>query len=136
MQQLYLFVFRYPFQPPCIAVSLDNKRYIKEMILENGVFAVTVLSKEQIDLAGKFGSKSGRNHDKFEGFTDYTTIDDLPIMNKCSAWMKCKVIGQMIIGDHTIISGEIVNYNFDNRDALEFNSDKIIVNQIKNIKSR
>lgn len=65
------------FEPPLVVVSIAPERYTHQLIDESSVFAVNILSEGQVELGRNFGSKSGRDTDKFKG-VNYVTKRQVP----------------------------------------------------------
>lgn len=102
-------VARASFSPPLISVSIGKTRYSHDMIIKSGVFAVSVLSKNNIETGKHFGLKSGKKTDKFLGIAYDTKVTGAPILKDCIAWMDCKVVSHHDAGDHTIFIGEVLD---------------------------
>jgi len=55
-------------QPPTISVSINKVNLTHEFIRDSGAFSVSVLSQDTpLSFIGRFGFKSGRDVDKFDG---------------------------------------------------------------------
>lgn len=102
-------VARASFVPPLITISIGTTRFSHDMILGSGVFAVNVLSRENIETGKRFGLKSGRKTDKFEGLDYETAVTGSPVLKDCIAWLDCKVVSSHEAGDHTIFIGEVLD---------------------------
>ncbi len=102
-------VARASFDPPLITISVGNTRHSHGMIKNSGVFAVNVLSAENIPTGKHFGLKSGKKTDKFAGVDYDVKATGSPILKDCIAWMDCKVVSSMEAGDHTLFIGEVLD---------------------------
>jgi flavin reductase (DIM6/NTAB) family NADH-FMN oxidoreductase RutF len=102
-------VARASFVPPLITVSIGKTRFSHGMILDSGVFAVSILAPDEIEMGRHFGLKTGRKTDKFEGIDYETRVTGSPILKKCIAWLDCKVVSFHDAGDHTIFIGEVLD---------------------------
>ncbi len=97
-------------EPPTISVAINKGNLTHEFIKDSKVFTVSVLCQEApLSLIGKFGFKSGRDTDKFEGI-DYELGDtQAPIvLEHAVAYMEAKVTNEVDVGTHTIFIGELV----------------------------
>lgn len=112
------------FSPLLIAVAIGKARYTHDIILKSGVFAVHILSEEQIELARHFGLQSGRNTDKFKNIDYELETTGVPILKNAVAWLKCKVYACYEVGDHTIFVGEILEGRIqrEEKNLLKFRS--------------
>jgi flavin reductase (DIM6/NTAB) family NADH-FMN oxidoreductase RutF len=102
-------VARASFVPPLITASIGKARFSHGMILDSGVFAVSILGPGDIELGRHFGLKTGRKTDKFEGIDYETKVTGSPILKSCIAWLDCKVVSFHDAGDHTIFIGEVLD---------------------------
>jgi len=102
-------VARASFVPPLITVSIGKTRFTHGMILASGVFAVNILSPEDIEMGRHFGLKTGRKTDKFEGIDFETKVTGSPVLKECIAWLDCRVASFHDAGDHTIFIGDVLD---------------------------
>ena len=97
------------FDPPLLAVSIENNSKSLPIIQRSGKFTVNVLSHDQRELAGKLG-KSGLKHpDKLVGVQYNLEADGIPTLGDALAWVACEVRQALIAGDSTLIVAEIVD---------------------------
>jgi flavin reductase (DIM6/NTAB) family NADH-FMN oxidoreductase RutF/rubredoxin len=104
-------VFQVTAEPPTIAVSVNKLNLTHEYISESKVFTASILSTEApMTLIGKWGFKSGRDTDKFEG-TDYKLgKTGAPIiLDSTVAYLEAQVVNTTDVGTHTIFIGKIVD---------------------------
>jgi len=97
-------------QPPTISVCINKGNLTHEFIKDSGVFTVSVLSQDTpLSLIGRFGFKSGRDVDKFDGVNYRVGETQAPIvLDHTLAYMEAKVIKDVDAGTHTIFIGELV----------------------------
>lgn len=94
--------------PLLVMVSIASPRYSHNLIKESGIFAINVLSSEQVDLAKRFGYKSGRQIDKFTGLDWITAVTGAPILPQAHAYLDLRLAHTYPAGDHTLFVGEVV----------------------------
>lgn len=102
-------VARASFVPPLVTVSVGRARFSHDMIEKAGVFAVSILGPEDIDIGKHFGLKTGRKTDKFAGIEYETKATGAPVLIKCDAWLDCRVASSHDAGDHTLFIGEVLD---------------------------
>jgi len=104
-------VFQVTSEPPEVAVCLNKKNLTHEYVKESGVFSVSVLSvNATMEYIGRFGFKSGRDFDKFNGIDYRKGETGAPIpLEYAVAWFEAKVVGTMETGTHTLFIGEVLN---------------------------
>ena len=96
--------------PARIAFAVLKGNHTHDMILRNGVFAISSISESaEFDLFRRFGMQSGRDVNKFEGFTDAARGEnDLYYLTKgANMTMSGRVVDQMDLGSHTLFIGEV-----------------------------
>lgn len=97
--------------PTKVAIAVINANYTCEMIMESGIFAVTILDEScPFDLIENFGYQSGRNVDKFANYTPKHDQNGCPYLeqNAC-AILSCKVESAQTIGTHTLFIAEVLD---------------------------
>jgi flavin reductase (DIM6/NTAB) family NADH-FMN oxidoreductase RutF/rubredoxin len=104
-------VFQVTAEPPQIAVSINKENFTHSFISESGVFAASIISTEApMTFIGKWGFKSGRDIDKFEGTESKTGTTGAPIvLDYALAYLEAKVVASLDVGTHTIFIGKIVD---------------------------
>lgn len=104
-------VFQVTSEPPQFATCCNKDNYTAEIIKKTGCFSVSILKQEaDSKLIGKFGFKSGRDSNKFEGTTFIIGETGAPIvLDDTIAWMEFKVKDTVDVGTHLTFIGELVN---------------------------
>jgi flavin reductase (DIM6/NTAB) family NADH-FMN oxidoreductase RutF len=105
-------------KPLLLVVSIAPARYTHELIMESRVFAINVLTGEQVDLGKRFGYKSGRKVDKFAGLEHKTAKTGAPILPQAFAYFDLKLVDTFSAGDHTLFVGEAVDAGILHQAAL------------------
>lgn len=96
------------FEPPMIAVAIENTSKTIGMIRDSHAFAVNVLGKEQRDLAGKLGRTSDQATQKLKGIKTKPAGDaNTPVLADCLGWVTCRLVTTLPAGDHTLVLGEV-----------------------------
>jgi flavin reductase (DIM6/NTAB) family NADH-FMN oxidoreductase RutF len=98
-------------EPPMMAIAVAKKHYSIEAITHSECFTIAFPSSEMADAALFFGSKSGREIDKFAEFECQTEpageIDSL-LLADAAANFECKLESQVPAGDHIVFIGRVV----------------------------
>ncbi len=95
--------------PNTITICVNKANYTHDMIYESGKFALSVLSQEaSFDLFKRFGFQSGKDVDKFDGFTDVArTESGLYYVTKgTNAFFAASVKDKVDLGSHTLFVSE------------------------------
>ncbi len=98
--------------PPMMAIAVAKKHYSIEAITHSKCFTIAFPSSDMADAALFFGSKSGRDTDKFAEFdckTESAKAIDSLLLSDAVANFECTLESQTPAGDHIIFVGEIVS---------------------------
>jgi flavin reductase (DIM6/NTAB) family NADH-FMN oxidoreductase RutF len=97
--------------PPMMAIAVAKKHYSIGAINHSECFTISFPSSEMGDAALFFGSKSGREIDKFAEFdckTELAKEIDSVLLADAVANFECTLESQMPAGDHIIFVGKII----------------------------
>ena len=98
--------------PPMMAIAIAKKHYSVEAITHSECFTIAFPSSDMAEAALFFGSKSGREIDKFAEFECETEpakeIDSL-LLADAVANFECTLDSQVPVGDHIIFVGTVVS---------------------------
>jgi flavin reductase (DIM6/NTAB) family NADH-FMN oxidoreductase RutF len=101
------------FDPPLIAVSVENASRSIGMLRESGVFAVNVFETGAKELAGQLGRRSVNVPDKLAGVDYVPGETGCPILTDALGALECRVVGSLPAGDSTLFVAEIVAARFN-----------------------
>jgi flavin reductase (DIM6/NTAB) family NADH-FMN oxidoreductase RutF/rubredoxin len=103
-------VFQVTADPPQFAVACNKKNYTADLISQKRAFSVSILEQDTSpDILGRFGFKSGRDFDKFEGMSVKYGETGVPIvLNATVAFLECTLVNTFDTGTHLIFIGELV----------------------------
>ena len=97
--------------PPMMAIAVAKKHYSIEAITHSECFTIAFPSSDMADAALFFGSKSGREIDKFAEFeceTEPAKEIDSVLLTDAVANFECMLDSQVPVGDHIIFVGTVV----------------------------
>ena len=89
------------FEPPLIAVSVENTSKSLPMILRSRIFTVNVLREGGRELAGKLGKSAIQHPEKLSGIEYDLGANGCPILREALAWIACEVRHTAPAGDST-----------------------------------
>ena len=103
-------LFQITSDPPRLAIGINHNNLTHEYIEKSGVFAASILGKEDMRIVRRFGYRSGREFDKFKGVPISRQRTRCPIYEKAIGYLECKVIEDKTVdaGTHSIFLGDIV----------------------------
>jgi flavin reductase (DIM6/NTAB) family NADH-FMN oxidoreductase RutF len=99
------------FEPPLLAISVENNAKSLPMIERTRKFAISVLHSgaDHVRLAGTLGKSALKHPDKLTGIAytvqegNYVTLDD------ALSWVACAVRQTVPAGDSTLLVAEVVD---------------------------
>ena len=98
--------------PPMMAIAVAKRHYSIETIRHSKCFTIAFPSSEMADAALFFGSKSGRDIDKFAEFdckTEPAKAIDSVLLSEAVANFECTLESETAAGDHIIFVGKVVS---------------------------
>lgn len=98
------------FEPPLVALSVENESSTLPLIRASGMFAVCPLDEGQKELAGALGRPKARAGDKY-GALDLAVVETesgVPALAASLGYVVCRVEAEMSAGDSVVFLGEVV----------------------------
>lgn len=102
-------VMQASFDPLMLAISINPDNASYELLHATGSFTVNVLKRDQLDLARRLGTRSGRNEDKLAGIRNYPGRLGSPVLEEALAYFECELMGRTRAGDHELVLGRVVD---------------------------
>ena len=99
------------FDPPLIALSVDNAAHSQAIIRRSRRFAVNVLADDQRELAGTLGKGYEQHPEKLQQVTFATGETGIAVIQEALAWVECLVETEVPAGDSTLFIGRVVGVN-------------------------
>lgn len=96
------------FEPPLMAVSVENDSHSIELIRTTGVFALSVFGEDARDQAGALGKRWKIRPDKIDAAKYRIGATGCPILEDALAAIECRVVGSLPAGDSTLFVGEVI----------------------------
>lgn len=102
--------------PAVIMVSTNNDNFTTSLIRSSGNLAITIMGQNITrDIISKFGYKSGKDIDKYEGIELVRSPLGLPLIKEnMIGWIEAKVFKEIIISTHTVFFCNIEDAQFLN----------------------
>jgi flavin reductase (DIM6/NTAB) family NADH-FMN oxidoreductase RutF/rubredoxin len=104
-------VFQVTPEPPIIAVSVNKQNLTWDYISAGRRFAVSILAEDTpMPFIGRFGFRTGRNFNKFEGVKYKTGQTGSPIiLENAIAFIEAEVINSIDVISHTLFIAKVVS---------------------------
>jgi flavin reductase (DIM6/NTAB) family NADH-FMN oxidoreductase RutF/DNA-binding MarR family transcriptional regulator len=110
--------------PPLILWSIDNGARSLPAYEQARHFVVNVLAADQVQVSNHFARQQ---EDKFGAVEFDLNQQSAPVLRGCSAWFHCETRYMYEGGDHTIIVGEVQQFESSGRDGLLFHQGRYSV---------
>lgn len=97
------------FEPPLLALSVENDSKSLPIIQRSRTFTVNVLHSGQRELAGKLGKSAIYHPEKLAGIEYTLGANGCPLLTDGLAWIACEVSHSVAAGDSTLFVAEVVD---------------------------
>lgn len=95
------------FDPPLVALSIENDSVSLPIIRRTGLFAINVYSADQRDLAGQLGKSLIKHPEKIDDLSFGSGETGCPVLLQCAAYIECRVGDEMPAGDSTLLLAQV-----------------------------
>ena len=97
------------FEPPMVALAVENDSHSYQVIQASGVFAINVYESGQRELAGSLGRTYAKHPDKVTQLASQPgPATGSPTLNQALGWVECRVTSSMPAGDHVVYIAEVI----------------------------
>ena len=96
------------FEPPMLAVSVENQSHSISLIRRTGIFTVNVLASGQRELAGLLGKRWEKVPDKLAWVAHHPGPNGCAVLDDARAYLECEVTGSIPAGDSTVFIARVV----------------------------
>ncbi len=107
------------FEPPMVAVAVENDGASIGMMRESKVFSVNVFEADQRREAGRLARPHARAPEKIDEFAYQEGTTGAPVLTEALGFVECRITEMVETGDHTLVIGEVVDAGtFNEGEAL------------------
>lgn len=99
-------------EPNRISIAVNKANFTHDMVLATGKFTISIISEAaDFELFKRFGFQSGRNTDKFEGFTAFAKGENgIPyITDGTNGYISAEVEQTVDLGSHTLFIARVTD---------------------------
>ena len=100
-------------EPPLVSICVARHLGMHERIQQAGIFAVNILSKDNVQDGLRFAGMLPDVTDRFEGIETSRAVTGSPLLNGTLGWVDCKLWASYDGGDHTIFVGQVLDAGID-----------------------
>lgn len=97
------------FEPPMVAVAVENDGASIAMMREAGVFSVNVYDASQRTMAARLARPHRRAPEKLGEFGHREGVTGAPVLEDALGYVECRVTDEVATGDHVLVVGEVVD---------------------------
>jgi flavin reductase (DIM6/NTAB) family NADH-FMN oxidoreductase RutF len=98
------------FEEPVVMASVSPKHDTYPLIAASGVFSVSILAADQVDVGQYFSYPGRRFHHIADEYLEI--VDGLPVVRDCVAWLRCDVFERTTMRDHELFFAEVSGYGY------------------------
>ncbi|HEX7117527.1 MAG TPA: flavin reductase family protein [Longimicrobiales bacterium] len=96
------------FEPPMVAVAVENDGASVGMMRETKAFSVNVFEAGQRREAGRLARPYARAPQKIDEFGYREGATGVPVLTDALGYVECRIVAEVATGDHTLFVGEVV----------------------------
>jgi flavin reductase (DIM6/NTAB) family NADH-FMN oxidoreductase RutF len=96
------------FEPPLVAVAVEQDARTLQLIRASRHFAVNVLASGQRELAGLLGRRSRNVPDKLQQTAYRRGETGAPLLEAALGYVECRLEDEVPAGDHVLLIGEVI----------------------------
>jgi flavin reductase (DIM6/NTAB) family NADH-FMN oxidoreductase RutF len=102
-------VMQVSYDPLLLALSINREHATYPLVHASRAFSVSVLKSGALDLARRFGTRSGREENKLAGIAWRPGKSGAPVLDDALAYFDCQVTHSTPAGDHELIVARVVD---------------------------
>jgi flavin reductase (DIM6/NTAB) family NADH-FMN oxidoreductase RutF len=102
-------VMQVSYAPLMLALSIHPEHASYPLLMDSRAFTVNVLKQGQLELARRFGTRSGRDSDKLADVRWHPGRGGAPVLDDALAYFDSEVTQHVSVGDHELVLGRVVD---------------------------
>lgn len=95
-------------EPPLVLVCVEQVTTSHELIARGGIFALTILAREQELLADRFAGRAIPVGPTFADVPHTAAVTGAPLLTGGIGWLDCRVVASYPAGTHSIVVGHVL----------------------------
>ena len=96
------------FDPPQLSVAVRRDREVAAWLTPGAALTVNILEAGETDMIVHFGRGFALGVQAFTGLETEPSSLGPPVLSDALAFMECKVVGSVPVGDHDLFLGRVV----------------------------
>lgn len=94
--------------PLLVLVCVDKGAETHDILVQSGVFAVSILAQGQAGIAERFAKKAPGHGHAIVDVPHFFAVTGSPVIDGCLAYLDCRTAARYEGGDHTIFLGDVL----------------------------
>jgi flavin reductase (DIM6/NTAB) family NADH-FMN oxidoreductase RutF len=103
-------------EPPLVTVTMAINTRTCALVRESGVFAVTILTREQQHLAELFAGRISEEDDRMAGLDSFDLLTGAPFISGGAAFFDCRVVHQYDMPTSILFIAEVLTAELGSSD--------------------
>jgi flavin reductase (DIM6/NTAB) family NADH-FMN oxidoreductase RutF len=95
------------YRPLLLSLAINPQHASYELLLSSKAWTISVLARDQIELARQFGTPSHAGTNKMDDIQWLTAGSGAPYLARALAYFDCRLVGDFPAGDHRITVGQV-----------------------------
>jgi flavin reductase (DIM6/NTAB) family NADH-FMN oxidoreductase RutF len=95
-------------EPPLVTITMNNDTRTFALVRRSGIFAVTILSFSQQNLAELFAGRVPDAGNRMAGLDTFPMVTGAPLMSGGLAFVDCQVVHEYPMDRSTLLIGKVV----------------------------
>ena len=91
-----------------VLICVGAQSSTREFILASRAFGLSVLARDQVEIARRFGRHSSEQVDKLQGVAYHASATGAPLLDDCAWALDCRVVAVHDQGTEKLIVGQVV----------------------------
>jgi flavin reductase (DIM6/NTAB) family NADH-FMN oxidoreductase RutF len=104
--------------PPMVLVGLEREAATRAAVAATRAFNVSVLTRSQEFIADRFAGRAPAIDMSWRDVPHHLGVNGLPLIEGCAAWLECRLVEILPVGDHDICVGEVMAATAGSGDPL------------------
>lgn len=93
--------------PPLVSVTLAVGTRTQRLVEQSGVFGVTILNEDQVEISDRFAGRIPEGNDRFDGLETFELVSGALLIRGGLAYLDCKVVHSYAMPASKLYIGEV-----------------------------
>jgi flavin reductase (DIM6/NTAB) family NADH-FMN oxidoreductase RutF len=95
------------YKPLLLSLAINPQHASYQLLLAGGAWTISVLARDQIELARRFGTAAHAGSNKMDEIQWLTAGSGAPYLARALAYFDCRLVSDFPAGDHRITVGQV-----------------------------